>query len=85
MLTGAEATKVLFKPKGQDKKAPRVADGVEFVSNGNKYKVHAKKEVIVSAGMCLVSHGLVLASPDCATLFRHVQNASDLGTLWDRR
>jgi len=50
VLTGAEATKVLFKPRGQDKKAPRVAEAVEFVSKGNTYKVHAKKEVIVSAG-----------------------------------
>lgn len=50
VLTGAEATKVLFKPRSQDKKAPRVAEAVEFVSNGDTYKVHAKKEVIVSTG-----------------------------------
>ncbi|KAI9432683.1 alcohol oxidase [Lactarius indigo] len=50
VLTSAEATKVLFKPRRKDKKAPRVAEGVEFVSNGNTYRVHAKKEVIVSAG-----------------------------------
>jgi len=41
---------VLFKSKSQDKKAPRVAEAVEFVHKGNTYKVRAKKEVIVSAG-----------------------------------
>ncbi|KAH9031929.1 hypothetical protein EDB85DRAFT_2145859 [Lactarius pseudohatsudake] len=46
VLTGAEATKVLFEPRSQDKKSLRVAEAVEFVSNGNTYQVHAKKEVI---------------------------------------
>ena len=41
----------MFKPRGQDKKAPRIAEGVEFVSKGKTYKVYAKKEVIVSAGV----------------------------------
>ena len=52
MLTGAEATKVLFKTVGtpQNKKTPRVAEAVEFMSSGKKYKVKAKKEVILSAG-----------------------------------
>ncbi|KAI0270555.1 hypothetical protein BC834DRAFT_967324 [Gloeopeniophorella convolvens] len=51
VLTGAEATKVLFRPRDEsDKKAPRVAEAVEFVSEGKTYTVHAKKEVIISAG-----------------------------------
>jgi choline dehydrogenase-like flavoprotein len=51
VLTGAEATKVLFKTVGtQDKKTPRVAEAVEFVSGGKKYKVKAKREVVLSAG-----------------------------------
>ncbi|KAI0255558.1 hypothetical protein BJV78DRAFT_684203 [Lactifluus subvellereus] len=50
VLTGAEATKVLFKAGSQDKKTPRVAEAVEFVSGGNTYRVKAKREVIVSAG-----------------------------------
>ncbi|KAF8494421.1 alcohol oxidase [Russula emetica] len=51
VLTGAEATKVLFKTVGtQNKKKPRVAEAVEFVSGGKKYKVKAKREVILSAG-----------------------------------
>ena len=54
MLTGAEATKVFFKPKGQDKKAPRIAEGVEFVSKGKTYKAYAKREVIVSAGVFML-------------------------------
>ncbi|KAI9463510.1 alcohol oxidase [Russula earlei] len=49
VLTGAEALKVLFKAAAQGK-APRVAEAVEFVSGGHKYKVRAKREVIVSAG-----------------------------------
>jgi choline dehydrogenase-like flavoprotein len=68
VLTGAEATKVLFKPKGQDKKAPRVAEAVEFVSNGKTYKVYAKKEVIVSAGMSVLALVSNTCSPD-ARLF----------------
>ena len=55
MLTGAEATKILFKPKTDSEdgkgKAPRVAEAVEFVSGGKTYKVKAKREVIISAGM----------------------------------
>ena len=52
VLTGAEATKVLFKTVvgNKNKKTPRVAEAVEFVSGGEKYKVKAKKEVILSAG-----------------------------------
>jgi choline dehydrogenase-like flavoprotein len=50
VLTGAEATKILFKPKTEGKKAPRVAEAVEFVSGGHKYQVKAKREVIVAAG-----------------------------------
>jgi choline dehydrogenase-like flavoprotein len=51
VLTGAEATKVIFKAGSQDKKTtPRVAEAVEFVSGGSKYKVKVKREVIVSAG-----------------------------------
>ena len=60
MLTGAEATKILFKPKSE-KKAPRVAEAVEFVSGGEKYQVKAKREVIVSAGASsLLQHCPVL-------------------------
>jgi hypothetical protein len=53
VLTGAEATKILFKPKtdSEDSKAPRVAEAIEFVSGGKTYKVRAKREVIISAGM----------------------------------
>ena len=54
VLTGAEVTKVLFKPKGQDKKTPRIAEGVEFVSKGKTYKAYAKREVIVSAGVFML-------------------------------
>ncbi|KAI0299027.1 hypothetical protein B0F90DRAFT_1926343 [Multifurca ochricompacta] len=50
VLTGAEATKVLFNDKSKDEKTLRVAEAVEFVSGGEKYKVNAKKEIIVSAG-----------------------------------
>jgi hypothetical protein len=50
VLTGAEATKILFKTGTQNKKTPRVAEAVEFVSGGQKYKVKAKREVIVAAG-----------------------------------
>ncbi|KAH9988871.1 hypothetical protein BJV77DRAFT_720538 [Russula vinacea] len=51
VLTGAEATKVLFKSAGtQNKKTPRVAEAVEFVSGGHKYTVKAKREIILSAG-----------------------------------
>ncbi|KAH9955315.1 GMC oxidoreductase-domain-containing protein, partial [Russula dissimulans] len=49
VLTGAEATKVLFKATSQGK-APRVAEAVEFISGGKKYTVKAKREVIVSTG-----------------------------------
>lgn len=53
VLTGAEATKILFKPKTDSEggKAPRVAEAVEFVSGGQMYKVKAKREVIISVGM----------------------------------
>ncbi|KAI0255550.1 hypothetical protein BJV78DRAFT_1176685 [Lactifluus subvellereus] len=50
-LTGAEAIMVLFKVESQDKTTPRVAEAVEFVSGGNKYRVKAavkaKTEVTV--------------------------------------
>jgi hypothetical protein len=49
VLTGAEATKVLFKATSH-RKAPRVAEAVEFISGGKKYTVKARREVIVSAG-----------------------------------
>lgn len=62
VLTGAEATKVLFKAgSGNNKKAPRVAEAVEFVSGGHKYKVKAKREIILSAGKSLLATRLVLA------------------------
>jgi choline dehydrogenase-like flavoprotein len=52
VLTGAEATKVLFKNAGsQNKKTHRVAEAVEFVSGGHKYTVKANREVILSAGL----------------------------------
>lgn len=52
VLTGAEATKVLFKSAGtQNKKTPRVAEAVEFLSGGHKYTVKAKREIILSAGV----------------------------------
>ena len=44
----------MFKPKGQDKKTPRIAEGVEFVSKGKTYKAYAKREVIVSAGVFML-------------------------------
>jgi hypothetical protein len=53
VLTGAEATKVLFKTVGTQKNKktpPRVAEAVEFVSGGKTYKVKAKREVILAAG-----------------------------------
>ena len=60
VLTGAEATKILFKPKSE-KKAPRIAEAVEFVSGGKKYQVKAKREVIVSTGTSsLLQHCPVL-------------------------
>jgi hypothetical protein len=75
---------VLFKPKGKDKKAPRVAEAVEFVSKGKTYKVYAKKEVIVSAGVFVLAVA-GLMPPSLATILRHFQDSSALGTLWDRR
>ncbi|KAH9955318.1 GMC oxidoreductase-domain-containing protein, partial [Russula dissimulans] len=48
VLTGAEASKVLFKATIQGK-APGVAEAVEFISGGKKYTVEAKREVLVSA------------------------------------
>ncbi|KAH9996169.1 hypothetical protein BJV74DRAFT_828663 [Russula compacta] len=52
VLTGAEATRVLFKAETQSasRKSRRVAEAVEFVSGGQKYKVKAKREIIISAG-----------------------------------
>jgi hypothetical protein len=50
VLTGA-ATKILFKPKTEKKKAPRLAEVVEIVSGGHKYQVKVKKEVIIAAGI----------------------------------
>ncbi len=82
VLTGAEATKVLFKPKGEDRKAPRVAEAVEFVSSGNTYKVYAKKEVILSAGMS--APVVMKCSSERRLFFRHVQDTSAVGTLWYR-
>lgn len=62
VLTGAEATKVLFKAGTENnKKTPRVAEAVEFVSGGHKYKVKAKREIILSAGKSLLATRLVLA------------------------
>ena len=84
VLTGAEATRVLFKSGGQDKKAPRVAEAVEFVSKGNTYKVYAKKEVIVSAGM--VAQGWPVVDDDLTHDFfqarsRHHSFWSSLGSV----
>lgn len=46
VLSGAQATKILFKKvKGQ-----QVATGVQFVSNGQTFTVSAAREVILSAG-----------------------------------
>ena len=84
VLTGAEATKVLFRPKGQDKKAPRVAEAVEFVSKGKTYKLYAKREVIVSAGLFVLALVGIMPS-SLGTLIRDVQDSSALGAVWDRR
>jgi len=53
VLTGAEVTRILFKPKTdlEDSKVPRLAKAVKFVLGGQKYKVRVKREVIITAGM----------------------------------
>ena len=55
MLNGAKVTRILFKPKtdSEDSKVPRLAKAVKFVSGRQKYKVRAKREVIITAGMSL--------------------------------
>jgi choline dehydrogenase-like flavoprotein len=46
VLTGAQATKILFNSSGNDIKAT----GVSFVSNGASFTAKASKEVVLSAG-----------------------------------
>ncbi|KAJ7983000.1 alcohol oxidase [Mycena polygramma] len=48
LLTGAQVTKILFKPDLVD--GNRVAHGVEFTVDGNLHSVFASKEIVLSAG-----------------------------------
>ncbi|KAJ7146031.1 alcohol oxidase [Mycena epipterygia] len=48
LLTGAQVTKILFKPELVD--GNRVAAGVEFTVEGKIYSVSVSKEVVLSAG-----------------------------------
>ncbi|KAJ6535901.1 alcohol oxidase [Mycena vulgaris] len=48
LLTGAQVTKILFKPELVD--GNRVATGVEFTVDSNIYSVTVTKEIILSAG-----------------------------------
>ncbi|KAF7972027.1 hypothetical protein HWV62_19243 [Athelia sp. TMB] len=50
ILTGAQATKVLLKDE-KDAAGNVVATGVEFVHDGKTYAAHARKEVVLSAGV----------------------------------
>lgn len=57
VITGALATKVLFRPH----KRPLVATGLAFSVNGTSYAAHAKREVILSAGTFQSPHLLELS------------------------
>lgn len=47
-ITGARVTRVVFRPKSDAEEL--VADGLEYVQDGETYTILAKKEVIICAG-----------------------------------
>lgn len=49
LLTGAQVTKILFKPELVG--GNRVAVGVEFSVDGQRYSVSVSKEVVLAAGV----------------------------------
>lgn len=49
VITNARATRVIFKPKSGDEDL--VADGLEYVQDGETRAVFAKKEIVICAGM----------------------------------
>ncbi|KAJ7698127.1 alcohol oxidase [Mycena rosella] len=57
LLTGAQATKIVFKTTGKNISAT----GVQYVVGGTTYTVNATKEVIVSAGTFQTPHLLELS------------------------
>lgn len=60
VLTGALVSKIIFRKDGN---SPVVAVGVEYIVDGKHYKVSAKKEVILAAGLwlCLVYNHICLS------------------------
>nr|XP_026488901.1 glucose dehydrogenase [FAD, quinone]-like isoform X2 [Vanessa tameamea] len=55
ILTNSQVTRVLIDPQS------KTATGVEFIRNGQRYKIRAKKEVILSAGPIESPHLLMLS------------------------